>query len=75
MELWDEGNPGLLSGRQKNKSRGGVPAVGFNPHHLRRTEERKCVLEETFETHENQCKSLKIYEIHKDEWDIFVLKK
>ena len=41
MGLWDEGNPGLLSGRKKNKSRGGVPALGFNPHHLRRTEERK----------------------------------
>ena len=45
MGLWDEGNPGLLSGRKKNKSRGGVPALGFNPHHLRRTEERKSVLE------------------------------
>ena len=43
--LWDEGNPGLLSGRKKNKSRGGVPALGFNPHHLRRTEERKSVPE------------------------------
>ena len=45
MGLWDEGNPGLLSGRKKNKSRGGVPALGFDPHHLRRTEERKSVLE------------------------------
>ncbi len=57
MGLWDEGNPGILSGRKKNKFRGGVPAVGFKPHHLRRTEERKSVLEETIEIHEDQCKS------------------
>ena len=41
MGLWAEGSPGLLSGRKKDKSRGGVPALGLNPHHLRRTEERK----------------------------------
>ena len=63
MGLWDEGNPGLLSGRKKNKSRGGVPAVGFNPHHLRRTEETKSVLEETIEIHE------KSMQFHKNLWN------
>ena len=56
MGLWDEGDPGLLSGRKKNKSRGGVPALEFNPPHLRRTEKRKSVLKEALEINENQRK-------------------
>ena len=52
MGLWDEGDPGLLSGQKKNKSKGGVPALGFNHHHLRRTEERTSVLEETGWSHD-----------------------
>ena len=61
MGLWDEGNPGILSGRKKVKSRGGVPALEFNPPDLRWTEEKQSDLKETIEIYENQCKSMKIY--------------